>query len=367
MVKITKFEKENPQFNHKMIVLARETRRITQEELAGMIDIHKGNLSKVENGIQIPMKDLVEKISKALEYPLDFFKQQDKVLDLSTYYYRKRLQMPKKDLLKSEAEINVTKINIEKLLLSVELPEPNYPRFHLEKGGPAEAARYTRQFWNIKSGKIENLTKLLEDNGIIVIQMDFDGVEIDGLSIVTEKNTPVIFVNKNIPSDRSRLTVAHELGHLVMHIGQDIDEQRDVEKEAFLFGAELLMPENEIKEHLIELNLEKLAELKKEWKVSMGALIMRAKNLETLTENQYQYLWKQMAKLGYKKREPEELDFPKEVPTLLKEVIDAHIEELLYSEKELADFLCLRHEEFVLKYLSSRGRLRIIRGGSKEI
>jgi len=272
--------------------------------------------------------------------------------------------MPKKDLLRSEASINIAKINVEKLLMSVEIPDANYPHVDLEKGStPQEAAKYVRQFWNIAEAKIANLTKLLEDNGVVVAPLDFEGIEIDGLSIVTEKNTPIIFVNKAIPADRARLTIAHEFGHLVMHVGKEVPENRDVEKEAFLFAGELLMPESVIRGQLVDLDLEKLKELKKEWSVSMGALILRAKALGTLTDNQYQYLWKQMSKLGYKKREPEELDFPKEVPTLLKEVIDAHIEELMYSEKELSEFLCLKHEEFALKYLSSRGRLKIRRGG----
>lgn len=362
-MKIKKSLKENPEYNYKMIVLARESRGLGQQELAEMIGTNAGNLSRIEKGTQTIMQDMIEKICKALDYPLHFFKQEKEAMDLTSSYYRKKMQLPKKELLKAEAQMNIYGFNIEKLLESVELLEPNYPRFDLEKEGtPEQAAQYVRQFWEVSEGRIENLVDLLEDNGILVVNMDFEGASIDGLSIITANNNPIIFINRAIPADRYRLTLAHEFGHLVLHIGKEVSPERDTEKEAFLFGAELLMPGKEIKEQLYDLDIEKLKTLKPLWKISMGALIKRAQVLGTITDNQYQYLWKQMTKLGYKKREPEELDFPREQPTLLKEMIDKHIEDpsLEYSEAELAMHLCLNLDEFKEKFLN-KTRLRIIR------
>jgi Zn-dependent peptidase ImmA (M78 family) len=42
-------------------------------------------------------------------------------------------------------------------------------------------------------------------------------------------------------------------------------------------------------------DLQLLASLKTEWKVSMQALLMRATSLGALTKNQTQYLWKQIS------------------------------------------------------------------------
>jgi hypothetical protein len=65
------------------------------------------------------------------------------------------------------------------------------------------------------------------------------------------------------PTRRHRFTIAHELGHWVCHAQQDVGEEqatfcrshdlsqdadRDLEREANVFGAELLMPEEAVRE-----------------------------------------------------------------------------------------------------------------------
>jgi Zn-dependent peptidase ImmA (M78 family)/transcriptional regulator with XRE-family HTH domain len=346
-MKLRKSETARSEYNPKMITLAREARNMTLSELSEKVET---DLSKIENGITIPMRDLISKISNVLHFPLSFFKQPDTILNLDAYYYRKKLNISKKELLKSEADINITKINIERLLVLIKLDDPNYPHFNIETDGtPMEAAIQARKFWNIE--KIGNLTTLLEDNGILVIPLDFEGVPVDGLSILTEKNTPIIFVNQAIPADRTRLTLAHELGHLVMHIGKEISPERDVEKEAFLFAAELLMPEEQIRGQLKNLTIDKLSVLKTQWKVSMAALIQRALHLGTITDKQHKTLWHEMGKLGYKTREPQELDFPKEEPLILKQILGIHLKEFETTKKELAKFLSLSYPEFAKKYL----------------
>jgi len=69
--------------------------------------------------------------------------------------------------------------------------------------------------------------------------------------------------NGDVPSRRHRFTIAHELGHWVCHAQQDVgeghstfcrsrdlsqDADRDLEREANVFGAELLMPEAAVRE-----------------------------------------------------------------------------------------------------------------------
>lgn len=345
-MKIAKSQKELPEYNYKMIVLARESRGVSQYELAEMIGTNQGNLSRIEKGIQVPMPDLVERVSQSLNYPLQFFRQEKEPVDLTSFYYRKKVKIPQKELLKSEAQVIIYGFAME-TLLTLELLSPDYPALDLnEVGTPEKAAQWVRKSWKIKKGRIDNLVELLEEHGVLIINMDFENTGIDGLSLVTANQIPIIFVNQSIPADRYRLTLAHELGHLVMHIGKEISAERNTEEEAYLFAAELLMPEGRIADHLQDLDLEKLKALKPQWKVSMGALLKRASVLGKVTENQYHYLWKQMSKLGYKKKEPEELEFSREQPVLLKKVITKNLNELNYNEKELANRLCLNYEEF---------------------
>ena len=48
-------------------------------------------------------------------------------------------------------------------------------------------------------------------------------------------------INSRVPTDRKRMTLAHELGHIVMH-SEPIHLSKQSEEEAMRFAAEFLMP-----------------------------------------------------------------------------------------------------------------------------
>lgn len=74
----------------------------------------------------------------------------------------------------------------------------------------------------------------------------------DGVSFTTDKGSFVLVLNKNFSNDHKRLTIAHELGHIIMHLfpNYPIPDYRDKENEAFRFAAEFLMPSESIKPSL---------------------------------------------------------------------------------------------------------------------
>lgn len=96
---------------------------------------------------------------------------------------------------------------------------------------------------------------------------------LSGLSYKVAGLPPLIFINKNQPVDRYRFTLAHELGHLVMHRAPT----PTMEDEANAFAAELLMPASDIYNDLRNISIEKAAALKPFWRTSMAALFYRAK------------------------------------------------------------------------------------------
>src|SRR6185437_12215941 len=121
-------------------------------------------------------------------------------------------------------------------------------------------------------------------------------------------------------SDRERLTLCHEIGHLVMH--QSV--RPEIEDEANAFAAEFLMPEAEIRAQLADLTIHRLAALKSLWRVSMQALLYRAQELNVIGRGKAQYLWIQLSRLGYRTREPIELDPPREDASTLRQLVDVH-------------------------------------------
>jgi Zn-dependent peptidase ImmA (M78 family) len=87
------------------------------------------------------------------------------------------------------------------------------------------------------------------------------------------------------------MSVAHELGHLILHRYVTSGTQ-ELETNAYSFASELLMPSNAILGDLTaeKLNLFRFAKLKSTWGVSMQALTRRSRELEVINDRQYRYL-----------------------------------------------------------------------------
>ncbi len=181
---------------------------------------------------------------------------------------------------------------------------------------PAGAARIARMQWRLRSGPVRNLVGWLESAGCIVIEEDFGTRRVDGLSQWIEGH-PVILVNSTSPTDRKRFTLAHELGHLVLHSEWFTDEPED---EADQFAAEFLMPGDVIRPELRNLSLGKLHALKRYWMVSMQALIERAYQLGVLSRSDRTRLYKRLSARGWRKSEPLSDVLPPETPALTAEI-----------------------------------------------
>ena len=122
----------------------------------------------------------------------------------------------------------------------------------------------------------------------------------------------------------------------------------EMESQADEFAAELLMPRDEIKDELFCITLPRLAELKAYWKVSMGALLRRAKDCDRITYNQYRYFNIQMSKLGYRTSEPVILQH--ETPSVLTKIVELHLNHLGYSPADLAKVIAFPEDECASMY-----------------
>ena len=303
-------------------------------QLAELIGVEQGTISKIEKGLLDPSNDLFKSLCDKLSYPESFFTQEPFIRVRG--HYRKKISLPVSKFRPCEALMTIVERHFTLLHDAVDLPYPNIPTWDLDQDGTAElAAIHVRELWRVPKGRIENLSRLLETNGIVVISMDL--IDLDGLSAFSETGQPILFLNKRSPADRQRFTLSHELAHFVLHWGKKISEDRDTEKEADEFASEFLMPTRDIEYMLIKLNLEKLADLKRYWKTSMQSIVMKAKSLGLLTYNQSNYLFKQFSALGYRKEEPEL--FAVEQPTVFRDIINMYVGDMGYSKQELSDLL----------------------------
>lgn len=342
--------------NPDIIRIARESRGITQGDLAKKLSVTQGKISKMEGGLLGVSEETVDGLSAALNYPNEFFYFNDSIYGhgismIGELYYRKRKNIPDKIIDKIGAQVNIRRIHLIRLLRAIEIKNNLFCTFDIDEynGNVEKVAHAVRATWKLPRGPIQNLTKTIEDAGGIIIEFDFETKSVDAISQWLPALPPLFFVNKNSPTDRLRFSLAHELGHIVMHkICRPKIEL--MEEEANTFASEFLMPKADISHFLNDITLAQVANLKPYWKVSMAALLRRAHDLKKITYRQYQYFWLQMGKAGYRTKEPHEFDIPQESQTLLKEIIDTYRHKFNYSPKELSHLLGLNEDEAMSIY-----------------
>ena len=324
--------------NHNQLIFAREYRGYSQTELAKNIDgLSQSNLSKFEKGINILSEDIIEKIISFLDFPAQFFKQSISIV-CENAEYRKRATINKKQKSYLDYTNKLIGYIVDQMSNTIEWPEFKLIPIDIEEGyTPEYAANYTRKLLKLKPDQpVENIFQLLEHNGVIVAEID--ALEkFDGVSFLTDEGYPVIAINKNFDNDRKRFSLAHELGHIIMHLagGFPIPLTRDKETEANIFASELLMPMEFIKNSLRNLKISYLGDLKRYWLTSMASIVRRAKDLNCIDYDRYRYLNIELSRSGQKKRES--IKVPIDKPSLLQKGFNLHFEDLGYSMIELCN------------------------------
>jgi len=344
-------------FNHHMLSLARDCRGITQSELSRRSKLRQGTLSKYENGILEPSDDVVEQISKILEFPAAFFFQAGKPYGFPPFHFRKRKKLSTKALNRIVAEMNIRRMHISILLRSYEdrvgrlrIPEidpDDYKSTTDVNNRIEEIAEHIREIWAVPRGPIENMVGLIEDLGAIVIPCDFETDLIDAMSQRVDGLPVLFFVNSTAPADRIRHTLAHELAHMILHTVSLLDDD-EMERQADQFAGAFLVPAREFRSQLRRFDLRTLANLKAYWKVSMQSLAMRADKLNLISGYQKKSFWIEMGQLGYRRSEPGEP--PHESASTVRRMIDFHRGKLGYSAEEVARLLHLNLNEYQQMY-----------------
>lgn len=344
-------------FNPEMLSLARESRGYTQTELARRSAYTQPTVSRFESG-SLPLSDEnVRVFARVLAYPERFFSQPDTIYGLgsSFLFHRKRQTMEVNALRRIQAEVNIARMRVERLLRGLDYEHPNeFVMYEVgQDGTPEQIAGMVRAVWRLPAGPLRNLTQVVESAGGIVLLYPFSVRKVDGLSLWVTPTPPLFFLNDRAPGDRNRWTLAHELGHMVMHR----HVHQEIESEADCFASELLMPAADIRRELHGLTLAKAAALKMTWRVSIQALVRRARNLETIPPGRYKSLCVQISRAGMRTNEPNAIE--PEQPQNLASILDVHRLEHGYDLDEISRLALASSAEFERLLSPARKKLRI--------
>lgn len=302
-----------------VILTARRAAGVTQEELANRLGITQAALSRYENDLREPDDDIVARLSEALDVSPEFLTHPFRMTGaIAADAHMRRQKTTKVSEWKSaESKLNLYRMRTAFLIRRVPMDPANHvATFDPDETTPATAARLLRAQWRMPIGPVRNLIRWVESAGVIVIEEHLGTRRIDGLSQWASEY-PVVLLNADLPSDRKRWTLAHELGHIVLHSNY-IDA--DVETQANDFAAEFLMPSHVIGPDLRNLKPARLLALKKVWGVSMQGIFEHAYRMGKVSSAERTSFYRMLNARGWKRIEPGSDEIAPESPELARTI-----------------------------------------------
>lgn len=339
---------------------ARIAAGLTQAQLSEITGITQAALSRYENDLRVPDSSTVDSLALAVGVSSRLLAKMSRSAGAiaADAHMRRRATAPTKVWIRLEARLNILREQMHLLLSSIDYRAPNsLPQLDPLDYLPHEAARLVRAQWQMPQGPVRNLTGWMEAAGCLIIEQDFGTSRVDGLSQWIDEH-PIVLMNSRLPTDRKRFTLAHELGHLVMH-SEPVHISKETEKEAMAFAAELLMPTHLIRPELRNTSLGHFANLKRKWMVSIAALIEQAHNLQTISGTKRTSLYKALSARGWRKREPLSDQLPPESPATPAAIVNS-FRRLSYSPSQIASFGGFADIEEAANVLPLHKGLRII-------
>ena len=290
---------------------ARRRAKWSQHDLAAGVDVSATTISKYERGLSKPGSEVLMQIADALDLDVSFFLRPRRVGTIEPAY-RKLSSLNKGDERQLTERIRDW---LERYLEAEEIVEPEPAAFESPTGfpypvgsmGDAEAAAMAlREAWDLGTDPIEDVTALLEDHGIRVGVIEADD-DFDACTFRTEINgdVPVVVTRNGVPGDRQRFSLAHELGHLVLDIADEVDTEDACDR----FAGALLAPEPAVCDAIGEsergaITRKELHMLKHRFGISMQTLIFRFRDLRIISEHSAAKAHRDFRKHGWHEEEP---------------------------------------------------------------
>lgn len=314
-------------------------RRLTQVQLALMVDVSPATISKWRTGAQVPERSALERLAGVVNVTPEWFTRAPGTkLTLPLFRSNASAHVAARAML--EARLEWTQDVAASLMEYVDYPDVNLPSCdytHLEEitnEDIEKAACECRDLWRLGRSTIQDLTLAVESAGVILVREETGIAQIEGLSAWSKVlERPLILLSSDKDNGyRSRFDLAHEVGHLVLHrhIQRTTDRARHklMEQQAHRFAGAFLLPAKTfVNEVRVPPTLHDLLLLKRRWGVSVAAIIMRLKALELLNENSALLLFKRRSAQWGAKSEPGDSDRHPEQPRLLRRTIDLLVEE----------------------------------------
>jgi len=289
---------------------------LTQAELSDVSGVAQSWISQVETATREATDDGLKAIAATTGTPIGFFYVSPSTVPLDSLRFRKYAGASKITTRRVHAIFGESYRVTEDLIEAERYPTPPLPFARADDLSDIEIeelAAAAREALRLAADKpIPHLTRALERAGVAVAPMvltDSDGEEQStpghfGVSYWGGLGaTALIGFFPGAQGDRDRFTMAHELGHLVLHTFRP--RPADPEGEASRFAVALMLPIRRAAVELSDrLSLSDYARLKATWGMSIQALIMRGYAIGAISDTRKRSLYVQLSSKGWRKHEP---------------------------------------------------------------
>jgi Zn-dependent peptidase ImmA (M78 family)/transcriptional regulator with XRE-family HTH domain len=316
----------------------RMSRGWSLEDLAEKLDgaVSRQSLHKYENGDTTPSPSVLTKIAHVFGVtPLELATGPDCLVEIKAFRKRAGLRAKAEKALRDRFVEEAQKRFAVQFKCEGQLRTKEKLQGFCSGEEPEHAAHLVRQHWSLGEAAIASLTTTMEDHQVHVILLDadekFDGVCAVAKGASEDLRGYAVGVRRMEAVGRQRLTLAHELGHLVL----DTDD----EVKAFRFAGALLAPKRVMLQKLGEkrnrIKKAELDALSEELGMSPEAIIHRAYDLEIITKDSYTFWSRLLRRNGVKKED----SIPKEDSTWLHRQVMKGYAERIITEAQARDWL----------------------------
>lgn len=345
---------------------ARRAAGMSLRELAAKAGISAMAISKYERGVIEPSASSMLKLARALSVRTEFFLRDARV-SIKDTCFRKLSAASRREMdqVRYAAQEALERIQeLERIMGKARIPAfkipPGFKQDVTTLLDVELKSEELREAWSLGLDPIESVVGTLEDHGVKVIILEMPE-KIDAFSCMAQGNwvgareVPVIVSRRGVRGDRQRFNMLHELGHLILRIGDDVDP----EKACHRFASAFLVPGKEAVRELghsrTALSTDELRLLKKKYGMSIAAWIYRAKDLGIISGNAAQNLYRNISQMGWRKREPDPIK-PEEAQRFT----------LLVHQANAEGLISLIRVQELLKLNRKASRMRVEEGALEE-
>jgi Zn-dependent peptidase ImmA (M78 family)/transcriptional regulator with XRE-family HTH domain len=336
---------------------ARAAAGLSLRELSDKVPVSHTAIANYEKDADVPSSAVLIALADATGVDMGFlFRASDVALGAPAWRKRKALsKTEERSILAKTQDVLERYFEVEELLggeaggFAVEPPLSRVTSIE----GAERAAEELRVGWQLGLDPIDDVTELLEAHGIRIVYIAASEA-FDGCTLLANGSIPVIVINSSFPGDRRRLSLVHELAHLVLDLSGDVDPERAAQR----FAGAFLFPDQMVRQELGDrrsnLDIYELHLLKHKWGLSMQGIVFRAQQTGVISESRAKGLFFLFGKKGWKRTEPGD-PYPREESLRFQRLVMKALAEDTVSRSKASELLGMSFAEFQRSVTETHG------------